>query len=162
MKNIYIRIILSAIIFGVSLAAYYYPIYKKGYTPGGAFSNLSEARNFALSGTYRYESSDGMFLSSDRAFQEGRITAIPNPLTPIIYGQIFKITGADRTNLLLPMHISIVLATLFNVAMFLLIARLFNTIAGFSASMIMALMPVRISGVLYFGSYEFAMIFFTI
>jgi len=51
-------------------------------------------------------------------------------------------------------------AALFNVAVFLLIDRLFGTAIGFVSAIVLTLMPARIIGAIYLGSYEFAMIFF--
>lgn len=149
---------LAVVIFIASLAASYYPIYKKGYALGSDFLNLSEARNYATAGTYKYESSNGIFLSADRAVGEGKETGISNPLTPIIYGKIFKYFGFNSP--LIPVYVSLILAALFNVIIFLLITQLFNVTVGFSSALIMSFMPVRILGALLSGSYEFAMIFF--
>jgi len=151
---------LAIVIFVVSLVTSYYPIYKKGYGLGGDYLNLSEARNYVISGTYKYESPNGVFLSADKAANDGKELGISNPLTPIIYGQIFKYFGFNSP--LMPMYLSLVLAALFNSIIFLLITRLFNTTVGLFSAMIMTLMPVRIIGALFFGSYEFAMIFFVI
>ena len=148
---------LAILIFVVSLATSYYPIYKKGYSLGGDSVSLSEARNYAIAGTYKYESPNGVLLSADKAVGEGKKLGILNPLTSIFYGQIFKYFGF---NSLMPIYISIVLAALFNVMIFLLIAQLFNTTVGFFSAIVMVFMPVRIIGALFFGSYEFAMIFF--
>jgi hypothetical protein len=151
---------LAILIFVASLATSYYPIYKKGYGLGGDFLLLSEARNYATVGTYKYESSNGVLLTADKAVTEGKETGITNPLTPIIYGQIYKYFGSD--NPLMPMYISIILAGLFNVVIFLLITRLFNVTIGLFSAMTMVFMPVRVIGSLFFGSYEFAMIFFAV
>ncbi len=153
-----IIIALAIVIFVASLATSYYPIYKKGYSLGGETLNLSEARNYAIAGTYKYESSNGVFLSADKALNEGKELGITNPLTPIIYGQIFKNFGWGSP--LMPVYLSIVLAALFNVLIFLLITQLFSITIGFLSAVIMVFMPVRIIGSLFFGGYEFAMIFF--
>src|SRR3989344_5397771 len=111
----YIKTLLALAIFFVSIAAYYYPVYQKGYPPGADHQNLMEARNFAASGTYKIEDTKGVLLSSKNAAQYGKETGIFNPLTPIIYGQIFKYFGFNPE---LPFYISIILFGLFNVIIF--------------------------------------------
>src|SRR3989338_7418737 len=112
MSEPYKKIILSLLIFVFSIVAYYYPVYKKGYPPGADHQNLIEARNFALAGTYNLESSNGILLSSKNVSQLGSEKGIFNPLTPIIYGHIFKYFGFKPN---LPLYVSIVLFSLFNV-----------------------------------------------
>jgi len=151
---------LAIVIFIASLVTSYYPVFKKGYTVGIDSLNLLEARNYAIAGTYKYESANGVFLSADKAVAEGKKLAISNPLTPIIYGQIFKLLGTEKR--MLPLYISIILAAIFNVLIFLLITNLFNYTIGFFSAVTMVFMPVRIIGTLFMGSYEFAMIFFVL
>jgi len=160
MKPSLVKLILAIIIFTVSLAVSYYPLHKKGYATGGDFSALAEARNFAIAGTYQYESPNGVLLSTDKVATEGKKIGITNPLTPIIYGYIFKYFGTDTP--LMPMYLAIVLAALFNVIIFLLTTQLFGPMIGFFSAITMAFMPVRIIGALSFSSYEFAMVFFGI
>jgi len=156
------KIIISIIIFIASIISYYYPIYSKGFAPGADFSNLAQARNFAVVGDYNYESEDGVFLSSDKLEQEAKATGMKNPLTSVIYGYIFKIFGYEGSGLLLPQYISIFLAAIFNVIIFLLIASIFNLTTGIFSSTLLILMPTRVMGAIYYSSYEFAMIFFAI
>lgn len=153
---------LSIFIFLISLAAYYYPIHQKGYATGGDYLNLAEARNYAVAGTYRIESHNGVFLSADQAASSGKDAGIPNPLTSIIYGQILKHLGSEPADLLKVQLIAIILAALANVILFLTLAQLFGVGTGFVAAILMALLPSRLISADYFGSYEFAMLFFVL
>src|SRR3989344_2827979 len=139
MSESYKKIILSFLIFIFSIVAYYYPVYKKGYPPGADHQNLIEARNFALAGTYKIESPIGVLLSSKNVDQLGAEKGIFNPLTPIIYGHIFKCFGFKPN---LPLYVSIVLFALFNVLIFLLSGRLFGTVVGFMSGVAGSFMPV--------------------
>ena len=152
-----VKVLLASVIFFVSIVAYYYPVYKKGYPPGMEHQNLIEARNFAAAGTYKFENSIGILLSSKNASQIGVEKGILNPLTPIIYGYVFKYFGFKPT---LPLYVSIVLFAFFNVLIFLLSARLFGIIAGFLSGIAVALMPVMAVGAVHGGFYEWGMIFF--
>src|SRR3989344_4547780 len=127
-KKLYMKIIFVAVIFFVSVSAYYYPVYQKGYAPGADHQNLIEARNFAEGGTYKIENPIGVLLSSENAEEFGKANGIFNPLTPMIYGRVFKYLGFKAD---LPLYISIVLFSFFNVLIFLISARLFGTIIGF-------------------------------
>ncbi|MEK7154340.1 MAG: hypothetical protein AAB792_02175 [Patescibacteria group bacterium] len=151
------KIVLAIVIFCVSAGAYYYPVHKKGYPIYGDYLNLVEARNYAASGTYMTEDANGAYLSSQNAKLRGVVTGIPNPLTPIIYGRIFKYFGF---NINLPSYVSIVLFSLFNALLFLLISRLFSVKVGFIAGISSALTPVMVVGAVVAGFYEWAMLFF--
>lgn len=151
------KILLALIIFSVSVATYCYPVYKKGYPTGADYQNLIEARNFALSGTYLNEDAKGVSLSSDNA-QNGSPRGIINPLTPIIYGQIFKYLGFKPQ---LPLYLSIVLFSLFNVLIFLIVAKLFgNILIGFISGSAGAFMPIMTIGAMHGGFYEWGILFF--
>lgn len=151
------KVLLALVIFFVSVATYYYPVYKKGYPPGMDHQNLIEARNFAVAGTYKTENSIGVLLSSKNVSQLGTEKGIFNPLTPIIYGRIFKYIGFKPV---LPLYASIILFAIFNVLIFLLSTRLFGVIIGFLSSISGALMPIMAVGAIHGGFYEWGMIFF--
>ncbi len=160
-KQVAIAACMALVVFVASLLAGYYPIYKKGYTSGGDTLNLIKARNYAAVGTYQYESSNGVLLSTDHVLAQSKKTGLINPLTPIIYGQIFKYWGINRVSGL-PEYVSLISAAIFNVLAFFIIRRLFGGKVGFFSTMAMAFMPFRIIGSLSFGFYDFAMIFFAI
>lgn len=151
------KLILALVVFAVSVAGSSYTLMKKGYTPGADYMNLIEARNYALGGTYRSENSINTLLSSEQSVKSGVVTGIPNPLTPIIYGQIFSWFGFNTD---LPFWTSILAFGLFSVILFYLTTRMFGILPGFFAGMVSALMPSMTMGVLYAGLYEWAMLFF--
>lgn len=153
------KFLLAVVIFGISVAGPSYTLIKKGYTPGADYMNLVEARNYALGGTYRSENSINTLLSSEQSVQNGVVTGIPNPLTPILYGHIFSWFGFNPN---LPFWLSIFLFGLFSVIIFYLTANLFGIMSGFFAGITSALMPSMTVGVLYGGLYEWAMLFFGI
>jgi len=159
MNKIFIKSSLAIAIFLVSVFVSLYPINKKGFAIAGDFTNLSVARNFSVSNTYRTERIDGMLLSSSVAAKDGKISGISNPLTPIIYGRIFQYSEALDLAVK-PEIVAVLMAALFNALLFLLISYLFGTMVGFASALIVVFMPVRLAGALYYGSYEFAMLFF--
>lgn len=152
------KIILAVVIFCVSAGAYYYPTHKKGYPLGADYLNLIEARNFAASGTYMSQDKIGTYLSSANA-KNGDVTGIPNPLTPIIYGYIFKYFGF---HLNLPFYLAIVLFSVFNLIVFLLLSRLFSVGVGFIGGILGAFIPTVAVGASIGGFYEWAMLFFAV
>lgn len=158
MRNkIYFKAVLVLVLFCISGAAYFYPVYQKGYPPGADHQNLMEARNFGASGSYKIEDSRGVLLSSENAKEHGEENGIFNPLTPIVYGYIFKYFGFNPE---LPFYLSIILFSLFNVVIFLLASRLFRTMIGFMSGIASALTPVMSVGAVHGGFYELAMLFF--
>lgn len=152
---------MALVVFISSLVVGYYPIHKKGYSSGGDTLNLIKARNYAAAGAYHYESSNGVLLSTDHVLAEGKKTGLINPLTPIIYGQIFKYWDINKISGL-PERVSLICAAIFNLLAFFIIRRLFGGRVGFISAMVMTFMPFRIIGSLSFGLYDFAMIFFAI
>jgi hypothetical protein len=155
-KNL-LKIILAIVVFCVSVGAYYYPVHKKSYPAGADYLNLIEARNYASSGTYMAEDANGAILSSQNASLRGVVTGVPNPLTPIIYGRIFKYFGFDIN---LPFYVSVILFSAFNVLLFLLVSRLFSVKVGFIAGISSAFIPVMVVGAAAAGFYEWAVLFF--
>jgi hypothetical protein len=151
------KVILAGVVFSVSLAAYAYPLHKKGYSTGSDYLNLLQARNFALSGTYAVESGTGVFLSSDHVVSQGITTGMQNPLTPIIYGFIFKKFGFKPD---IAPYLSAVLFAIFNVTIFLLASRLFSVSVGSTAGLASAFMPVMALGASQGAFYEWGMLLF--
>lgn len=155
--KLHTKILLALIIFSVSVAIYYYPVHKKSFPPGADHQNLMEARNFALVGTYKVENSTGVLLSSKNVSQFGAEKGIFNPLTPMIYGQIFKFFGFKPD---LPLYLSMILFAFFNVLIFLLSVRLFGIIVGFMSGIANAFIPVMAVGAVHGGFYEWGILFF--
>lgn len=151
---------LAALIFSLSVAVYAAPIAVEGYAPDPGFDTLSTARNLALSGTTAIEDAKGKMLSSAHARSEGRTESVISPLTPFIYAALFKTFGAGPGMLVVPLYVSILLAALFNALAFLLIARQLSVRVGLAASLLMIFLPARVMGALFYGGYEFAMLFF--
>lgn len=162
LNSYWTKLFFGLVIFAVSVGAYFYPIYQKGYPLNAGFINLSQARNFATLGTYNYESSDGVLLASENVRSEGKSSALLNPLTSIIYGYIFKFVGVENLNLSVFIWVGIVLAALFNTIIFFLIAHLFGLAIGFVSAMVIVLLPLRVVGAISFVADEFAMLFFAI
>ncbi len=158
-NRFYVKVLLSLVIFVVSIVVYYYPVYQKGYAPGADHQNLIMARNFAVAGTYKIENSTGVFLASKNAEQFGVEKGIFNPLTTMIYGQLFKFFGFNEN---LPFYVAIILFSIFNVLVFILATQLLGVIVGFLSGISVALMPVMTVGAIHGGFYEWAMLFFGI
>lgn len=156
------KIFIAIFIFLTSVILYSYPFLNKGYPASADFVNLSKARNYALSGEYNMEGENGLFLSPNRLSESGKALAVSNPLTPIIYGNIFKYFGFGDSLLFWPTVLSIGAMSFFNVFIFLTISRIVDVKVGFISTILMLLMPTQVANVVHFGSHEFAMIFFSI
>lgn len=159
-RRLLMTALLAAIIFVTSIAAYSYPFLKKGFVPGPGYPYLSVARNLAFGRTLKTESAKGVLLSSTHAAAEGVAQGVLNPLTSLIYAQIFRILGQGPVTLVFPLYFSILLAAVYNIVLFFLVARLMSRSIGFMAALLATLMPVRMMGALFYGGYEFAMLFF--
>src|SRR3989344_5813299 len=162
LDKFWVKVLLSVLVFGCSFAAYYYPIHVKGYPVSVGFGTLAKARNFAVSGTYNYESPDGVLLSSERVGDAAVETAVLNPLNPIIYGHLFKYANINSIDLLTLVYLAVILAAISNVIIFFLMVRLFGTATGFISVIIMALFPLRVVDALTVVYSEFGMLFFAI
>ncbi len=157
MNKTLLKIILAVVIFCVSAGAYYYPIYHKGYSLSADYLSLMMARNYASSGTYMTEDANGANPSSQNIKLHGVVTGISNPLTPIIYGHIFKYFGFHPN---VPFYLSIIAFSLFNVLVFLLLSKIFSVGVGFIGGVLGAFIPAMVVGAIIPGFYEWAMLFF--
>ncbi|MFH1456762.1 MAG: hypothetical protein ABIF17_01455 [Patescibacteria group bacterium] len=157
-KNIKILIIVF-ILFIVSMAVHYYPVYKKGYSFGIYANNLILARNFAETGEFKIESSENIILSSDLVKDKGIEYNPGNELTYMIYGYVFKYFGFNEN---MPLYFSIILWALSGTILFFLIKKLFNLKVAVIFGVVDIFLPVLLQGVLLAGFYEWAILFFSI
>ncbi|MFH1610427.1 MAG: glycosyltransferase family 39 protein [Patescibacteria group bacterium] len=157
-KNVKILLIVL-VLFVASLAIYYYPVYKKGYSFGFNGGNLILARNFAETGQYNTESPQNIILNSQLSAQEGMRYNPGNELTYTIYGYIFKHFGFQQQ---LPLFISIFLWSLSSVLLFFLVKKQFNLKVAVIFGVVSIFLPVILQGVLTGGFYEWAVLCFSI
>jgi len=146
-------------LFLLSTVIHFLPVWKKGYSFSPMGGDLILARNLALSGQYKIESENNIVLSSDRIKTEGISCNWGNKLTPLIYGQIFKIFGFKQN---LPLYFSLILWSLTGSLLFLLVLKLFNLKLAVIFGLIDIFVPVLTQGSLMAGFYEWAMLFFII
>jgi hypothetical protein len=87
-------IIFLTTVFFLAVAVWFSPILFKGYVPHDIGSpGLILGRNLAETDEYAMESDLNVFLASSLIKEQAHPSAQGNKLTPLIYGQIFKITG---------------------------------------------------------------------
>jgi len=152
-------LIIVLILFLASLAIYYYPVYKKGYSFGFNAGNLILARNFAETGQYKMESKQNVILNSSLSAKDGIPYNPGNELTYIIYGYIFKYFGFNQN---LALYFSIILWALSGIILFFLVNKLFNLKIAIIFNVIFIFLPVILQGALLSGFYEWAILFFSI
>ena len=146
-------------IFVVSVAVRYWPIYHKGYSSGLLADNLILARNLSFANKYSIENGKNVILSSSLIEKEGISASTHNELTPIIYGKIFDFLGL---NLKIPLYVSILLYSITTVLLFLLVLKLFGLKIALIFSGIDIFIPFVLAGSVWLGSYEWGMFFFVI
>lgn len=143
----------------ISFCVRIYPIKEKGYAPVYSTTNLITARNLFLSGSPFLEGQNHIALSSEKIKKEGVYASSINQLTPFLYSKIFKYWKFD-TNL--PAYIAVIIWALVSVLLFALVWHLFGIKIALLFSLVEIFMPFVVKGVLWPGSYEFGMLFFTI
>jgi len=156
-KNHLILLILA--IFILSLAVNYWPIYHKGFSYKFSADNLILARNLSLADKYSITDEKNIVLSSALVAERGVDYNSNNILTPLIYGKLFDLFGF-RPNL--PLYVSLILYAFSVVLLFLLVLRRFNLYTALFFSAIYIFSPFIIGGAIWFGFYEWAVLFFSI
>lgn len=150
------------LLLGIGLISFFvrsYPLDQKGFAPVINEVNLAAAKNMYAENTSYLEGKNHVALSARQAKEEGIYSDNANQLTPLIYSKIFKYWKFD-TNL--PAYISVGIWAVISVLLFVLVWHLFNLKIAFLFFLIELVMPFVVKGVLWPGSYEFAMFFFTI
>jgi len=158
MKKIYL-IFIVFIIFFISVAVRYWPIYHKGHSYNVAFENLILARNLNLTGEYKISNEKNVILSSLAVSDSGIISQFGNKLTPVLYSKLFKVFGL---NFEIPLIISLALYGFISVLLFILILKLFNLCVALIFSFIEIFSPLVLQRAIEVGTYEWAMFFLTI
>jgi hypothetical protein len=156
-KRHLILIIIS--IFVVSVAVRYYPVFHRGYSYSISADNLILARNLSFTNKYSLEDEKNVILSSSLVVEKGISSGTLNKLTSIIYGKIFNIFGFNPNS---PLYVSLFLYALTTVLLFLLILKLFNFKIALIFAGVDIFMPFVLAGTIWFGFYEWAVLFFTI
>jgi hypothetical protein len=147
------------ILFLVSMAVHYYPVYKKDYSFNIYANNLILARNFAETGEFKLESPENIVLSSDLVAEEGIEYNPGNELTYMIYGYVFRWFGFNSD---LPLFVSIVLWALSGIILFFLVKKIFNLKVAVIFGVVDIFLPVLLQGSLIGGFYEWAILFFSL
>ena len=155
MKKKYL-VLICVLVFIVSTAVHYWPVYHKGFSFGFETEGLILARNLSLTGEYKLDNSKNVILSSERVAVDGIPSKIGNKLTSVLYGKIFDIVGFKPQTAL---WVSLFIYSLISVLFFLLIYKIFNVwVAGIFVfvdifSPLISQYSVRV------GSYEWSMLF---
>jgi len=155
-KNVVLIII---ILFLLSLAVHFYPVFKKGHSFDSFGGNLILARNYASTGQFKIESEKNIYLSTERIKEEGIYCNWGNKLTPYIYGQVFKFFGFNQN---LPLYLTLIIWSLSGVILFLVVLKLFNLKVALIFGLIDIFIPVFTQGSLMAGFYEWAVLFFSL
>ena len=135
------------------------PVFHKGFSPSISPDNLVLARNLSLGSKYSYESEKNIVLSSSLVAEKGMPASTSNRLTPLIYSKVFNIFGFNQK---IPLYVSIFLYAFTTILLFLLVLRLFSLKIALIFAGIDIFMPFVLAGSVWFGFYEWAMLFFTI
>ena len=149
---------LIILIFFISVAANYWPIYHKGFSYKFSADNLILARNLSLADKYSITDEKNIVLSSTLVAEKGINYNSNNILTPLIYGKLFDFLGFKPNA---PLYVSLVLYALSAVLLFLLVLRRFNLYTALFFSAIYIFSPFIIGGAIWFGFYEWAILFFS-
>jgi hypothetical protein len=158
MKKKYL-ILIIILIFIVSVAVRYWPVYHKGFSYSIEADNLILARNLSLTGEYKIDNEKNVVLSSKIVKEEGIQSKFGNKLTPILYGKIFGLFGFDRN---IPLYVSLILYGIVSVLLFLLVLKLFNIWVALIFSFIEVFSPLVVQYATRAGSYEWAVLFLVI
>jgi hypothetical protein len=158
MKKKYL-IAIIILIFVVSVAVRYWPVYHKGFSYSIEVDNLILARNLSLTGEYKIDNEKNVVLSSEIVKEEGIQSKFGNKLTPILYGKIFGLFGFDRN---IPLYVSLILYGIVSVLLFLLVLKLFNIWVVLIFSFIEVFSPLVVQYATRSGSYEWAVLFLVI
>ena len=133
------------------------PVFHKGYSYNISAVNLVLARNLSSIGEYKIIDEKDVVLSSSLVAKEGILSDRGNKLTPILYSKIFDIFGFNQV---VPLYTSLFLYGITTVLLFLLVLKLFNFKLALIFIGIDILMPFVLAGSIWFGFYEFGMLFF--
>ena len=155
MKKQYI-IIISILIFFVSVAIRYWPIYHKGFSYNIAVDDLILARNLSLVGEYKIDNEKNVFLSSEVVKEKGIISNFGNKLTPILYSKIFNLFGFNQG---IPLYVSLVLYGIVSVLLFVLVLKLFNIWVALIFALVEIFSPTIITEAIQPGFLEWATLF---
>jgi len=151
--------LIAALVFFVSLAVGYWPVYHKGHPWSFAADAMILARNLNLVGNYSLDSEKNIVLSSELIAVEGIPSDLGNKLTPVLTSYFFRVFGFTP---LLPLWISLGVFAVINVLLFLLVRRRFGFLAGILFALTAVLSPFMLQNAARFGTYEWAMLFLTI
>lgn len=149
-------------IFAIAILFWYSPVLFKGYPAQSIDSegNLTAARNYAQSGVFGSESDLNVVVAPSLAQSQVAQTLLGNKLTIFSYAGIFKALGQlDWDKIILLVIIIHALALVF---FSITIFYLFGLKEAIIFSIIYILLPINWQTVYFIGTYEFAILFFSI
>lgn len=158
MNKKYLILIVIAIFF-LSVAVRYWPIYHKGYSFRFNTDGLVLARNLDLTGEYKIDNSKSVVLSSTIVQKDGAETNVGNKLNQILYGKLFGLLGFNKQ---IPLWFSLFAYGMISVLFFLLVTKIFNFKIGLIFAFIDIFSPLVLQNSMFFGTYEWAMLFLVI
>jgi len=157
MKKKYLIIIF--IIFIVSTAVRYWPVFHKGFSYNITFENLILARNLSLTGEYKIDNEKNVILSSETIKEKGIESKIGNKGVSILYSKVFDFFGFNQK---IPLYVSLFLYGIVSVLLFLLVLKLFNIWVALIFGFIDIFSPLVLQHSITAGFYEWGILFLTI
>jgi len=147
------------LIFLLSVAVHYWPVYHKSFSYDFAVDSLILARNLNLNGEYKMFNSEDVILSSEIIAEKGIVNKTSNELTPILYKLLFKIFGFNKN---IPLFASLFIYGIISVLLFCLVFKLFNIKIALIFSFLEILSPLVTKEAINVGTYEWAILFLAI
>ena len=147
------------LIFLLSVAVHYWPVYHKSFSYDFAVDSLILARNLNLNGEYKMFNSEDVILSSEIIAEKGIVNKTSNELTPILYKLLFKIFGFNKN---IPLFASLFIYGIISVLLFCLVFKLFNIKIALIFSFLEILSPLVSKEAINVGTYEWAILFLAI
>jgi hypothetical protein len=149
-------IIIAVLIFFISTAVRYWPVYHKGFSYNIVIDDLILARNLSLVGEYKIDNEKNVFLSSEVVKERGIISNFGNKLTPILYSKVFNLFGFNQS---IPLYVSLVLYGIVSALLFVLVSKLFNIRVALIFAFIDIFSPLIIKEAIQPGFLEWAALF---
>jgi len=158
-KTLFVSLFLG-IIFILAVAVWYAPVLFKGYAAYTLTANGLLGRNVFLTGLYSTENNLNVILAPSLIKKQGHLAAAGNKLTSLLYAQVFRIIGLpEKNNFVL---LSITIHALSLVIFVGLILGLFGFKTASVFSLIYIFLPFNWRLPYALGTYEFALLFFSL
>ncbi|MCX6796429.1 MAG: hypothetical protein NTW06_02930, partial [Candidatus Falkowbacteria bacterium] len=149
------------IVFFLSIAIWLTPILFKGYPAASPeWRTFILARNYSQSGVLGSEDKLNITVAPELVKEKVQPSSLGNKLTAIAYALIFKLLGQQSWGHIL--LIAAIVHALSLVILTILCYYLFGFLVAAIFPLIYALLPFNCEIVQFLGTYEFAILFFSI